>query len=559
VIESGRCGNESRAVIGTRINNYQVVSLLGEGGMGSVYLAEHPFMGRKAAIKVLHQDHATNRSLVERFMNEARAANAIGHPNIIDIIDVGLLPSGIPYLMMEYLDGESLAARIARESPLPIAQALEVAVQVAAGLAAAHDKGIVHRDLKPDNLFLIPNRGSPTGRIKILDFGIAKLRGDLSGVGAKTRSGSILGTPPYMSPEQCRGISDDVDFRTDIYALGIILYEMVTGAPPFVSEGWGDILHMHIATPPRPPREQNPVIPPELEAVILKALAKRPEDRWSSMAAFEEALQSLVPAAAALGTQGAGTFRGVRVNASTPGTPTPGGTAILGVASAAGGTVVEGAPSLPVASASPGSAHGQVKTELARLARDARRPEAVGGTVLTPNTTLRFATGEAAKDPDADPPRNRGGRGARIAVPIAVGIVAAGIIIVAVAQRGGHQVTSSVPPVSAEAPRNPSPAPQLQAAAPPTPAEAPGAPVLAPAPAPAPILAKPPLPEPDQRQLPTLHEAQEVSHPPKKPKIIAIPKKAINQPASKPPTKPACEPNFFFDLQGDKHFKPECF
>jgi serine/threonine-protein kinase len=546
-------------VIGTRINNYQVVSLLGEGGMGSVYLAEHPFMGRKAAIKVLHQEHAASRSLVERFMNEARAANAIGHPNIIDIIDVGLLPSGIPYLMMEFLDGESLAARIARGSPLPIAQALEVAVQVAAGLAAAHDKGIVHRDLKPDNLFLISDRGSSMGRVKILDFGIAKLRGDLSAGGAKTKSGSILGTPPYMSPEQCRGISDDVDLRTDIYALGIILYEMVTGAPPFVSEGWGDVLHMHIATAPRPPREQNPVIPPEMEAAILKALAKRPEDRWSSMGAFEQALHALAPAAAALGTQGAGTFRGPRVSALTPGTPTPGGTAILGVASAAGETVVAGAQSRPVASVSPSAAHGQVKADPAPVARDARRREAVGGTVLTPNTTLRFATGEAAEDPDADPPRRRGGRGVRIAVPIAVGVVAAGIIIVAVGQRGGHQVTSSVPPVSAAAPRSPPPASQLQPAAPLTPAEVPTAPVLAPPRAPAPIPATPPLLEPDRQQLPTVHGAQEVSHAPKKVKVIAIPKKATNQPASKPPSKPGCEPNFFFDAQGDKHFKPECF
>src|SRR6185436_9305058 len=147
--------------------------------MGTVYVAEHPFMGRKAAIKVLRPELAKDRNLVERFMNEARAANAIGHPNIIDIIDVGLLPSGVPYLMMEFLVGESLSLRIMRRRPMPVAEALDVAAQTASALAAAHEKNIVHRDLKPDNLFLIGDRANPTGRIKVLDFGIAKLRGEL--------------------------------------------------------------------------------------------------------------------------------------------------------------------------------------------------------------------------------------------------------------------------------------------------------------------------------------------------------------------------------------------
>ena len=216
-------------MIGERVNNYEVRSIVGEGGMGAVYLAEHPFMGRKAAIKVLRPELAQDRGLVERFMNEARAANAIHHPNIIDIIDVGLLPSGVPYLMMEFLEGESLAKRIER-GRLTIAEAVDVATQTASALQAAHGKGIVHRDLKPDNLFLVPDDGRPFGaRVKVLDFGIAKLRGELSGGGAKTQTGSVMGTPPYMSPEQCRGITEEIDHRTDIYALGIILYEMLAG------------------------------------------------------------------------------------------------------------------------------------------------------------------------------------------------------------------------------------------------------------------------------------------------------------------------------------------
>ncbi|HSY38573.1 MAG TPA: serine/threonine-protein kinase [Polyangia bacterium] len=286
---------QQAGLIGERINNYEVVSVLGEGGMGAVYLALHPFMGRKAAIKVLKRELAEDPGLVERFMNEARAANAIHHPNIIDIIDVGRMPSGIPYLMMEFLEGESLAQRIARERPLDVAVAVSFAKQTAAALGAAHSKGIVHRDLKPDNLFLVPDEAQQFGcRVTVLDFGIAKLRGELSGSGAKTQSGSVMGTPPYMSPEQCRGITEEIDHRTDIYALGIILYEMLTGAPPFLSEGWGEVVLMHVTKPPAPPRKLNPNISIELEAVVLKALAKASADRWQSMAELATALRNAV-------------------------------------------------------------------------------------------------------------------------------------------------------------------------------------------------------------------------------------------------------------------------
>src|SRR6266496_1421185 len=270
-------------MIGESVNNYRITELNEEGGIGAVYLAEHPFIGRKRAIKVLRREFAEDLSLVERFMNEARAANAIRNPNIIDIMDVGRLPTGIPYLMMEFLEGESLAHRLARGT-LALGEALDVTLQTAAALAAAHGKGIVHRDLKPDNLYLVPDESASNGvRVKVLDFGIAKLRGDLSGGMAKTQAGSLMGTPPYMSPEQCRGITEEIDHRTDVYALGIILYEMLVGAPPFMSPGWGDIVLMHVTKPVPPPRAKNPTIPTELEAVILRALAKQPDERWASM------------------------------------------------------------------------------------------------------------------------------------------------------------------------------------------------------------------------------------------------------------------------------------
>jgi eukaryotic-like serine/threonine-protein kinase len=284
-------------VIGTRINNYEIVSLIGEGGMGNVYLARHPMIDRGAAIKVLHPELAADSTLVTRFFNEARAANAIRHPNIIDIIDVGMLPgSERPYLMMELLQGENLARRIARLGQLPVAQAIEVARQTASALAAAHAKGIIHRDLKPENLYLVPH-GSLPGRelVKVLDFGIAKLRSEVGNGQVQTRTGMLMGTPPYMSPEQCRGLSAEIDLRTDVYALGIILFEMVCGGPPFTAAGFGDLLVMHIMQPPPSPRTRNPAVPEALEAIILKALAKAAGERFATMMELEAALAA-VPA-----------------------------------------------------------------------------------------------------------------------------------------------------------------------------------------------------------------------------------------------------------------------
>jgi serine/threonine-protein kinase len=275
------------------VGNYRIVSLLGEGGMGTVYLAQHPGIGRKAAIKVLHPDLARSPDLVTRFFNEARAANTIRHPGIVEVYDFGTLPDGATYITMELLDGESLAARIKRVGRLPLATAAQFAHQTAGALAAAHAAGIVHRDLKPDNIFVVPAEDEE-GRelIKILDFGIAKLSAEHpGGSGVKTRTGTVMGTPVYMSPEQCRG-TKEVDHRTDVYALGIILYEMLCGQPPFVSTGYGELIHMHIGTPPVPPRTHNPGIPAELEAVVLKLLAKDAGQRYQSMGELQQALKA---------------------------------------------------------------------------------------------------------------------------------------------------------------------------------------------------------------------------------------------------------------------------
>jgi len=278
-------------MIGQRLNNFEIVRLVGEGGMGAVYEAEHPVIRRKVAVKVLRRELAVDGVLVRRFINEARATNEIRHPGIIEIIDVGMFPDGIPYLIMEMLEGESLARRLERIRWLPVDQALDFAVQTASALFAAHTHGIVHRDLKPDNIFLVTDqRFAGRELVKILDFGIAKLKGDLTTNPVDTKLGSVIGTPAYMSPEQCRGIPDGIDHRTDIYSLGIILYEMLCGEPPFLAPGPGDLLMMHMTKAPTPPSERRPDVPQPIEQVILKMLAKRREDRFDSMADFATAV-----------------------------------------------------------------------------------------------------------------------------------------------------------------------------------------------------------------------------------------------------------------------------
>ncbi len=267
-------------LIGATIGNYRVVAKLGEGGMGIVYLAEHPLIGKRVALKVLHEEHGRNPEIIKRFFNEARAVNEIGHPNIVDILDYGVVHGpyggGFVYFIMEYLVGEPLSRLLLREAPLAPDRALAIAGQVAEALAAAHQKGIVHRDLKPDNIYICAGE-----RVKVLDFGIAKLT-HMDGASVQTRTGVVLGTPAYMSPEQCEG-RRDLDARTDIYALGILLYEMMTGRVPFYGDGYGDVMVQHLTKRPVRPSTLRGIIPPAVEAVVMRALEKRRDDRFAGM------------------------------------------------------------------------------------------------------------------------------------------------------------------------------------------------------------------------------------------------------------------------------------
>jgi eukaryotic-like serine/threonine-protein kinase len=278
-------------IIGMTIGNYQVRQKLGEGGMGSVYLAEHPHIGKKVALKVLHAEFASNTDVVTRFFNEAKAVNDIGHPNIVDVIDYGVLTGasgeGVVYFIMEFLPGATLSQLLQREAPLSPERALSIALQVGDALSASHKSNIVHRDLKPDNIILI-QRGREHDFVKLLDFGIAKLTGDQPG-SRRTRTGLVMGTPAYMSPEQCEG-RGNVDHRADIYALGIVLYEMITGRVPFFGEGYGEVLVQHLTQPPTPPTTIRGIIPPHVEQIVLKALEKRPEMRYPTMDEMSKAM-----------------------------------------------------------------------------------------------------------------------------------------------------------------------------------------------------------------------------------------------------------------------------
>jgi hypothetical protein len=272
----------------TRVLNdrYEIERTLGEGGMARVYRGTDRVLGRTVAIKVLSGKYAGDKSFVTRFRREAQAAAGLNHPHVVSVFDTGD-DGARHYIVMEYVEGETLGNLLRREGHLPPERAGAITADVATALETAHEQGLVHRDVKPGNVML-----DREGRVKVMDFGIARAAAD----DTLTQTGLVLGTASYFSPEQAQGLP--VDARSDIYSLGCVLYELLTGRPPFVADTPVTIAYKHVNEEPRPPSEMEPSVPPALDAAVMRALAKDPTDRFPTAAAFRSAIEPAAASAA---------------------------------------------------------------------------------------------------------------------------------------------------------------------------------------------------------------------------------------------------------------------
>jgi len=271
----------------TFAGRYEILGSLGRGGMGVVYRARDTQLDEVVALKLLRPDAlATDPALLERFKQEIRLARRITHRNVLRTHDFGEA-AGVPYISMEYVDGVNLKELIRGRGALPLGVGLSIAKQMCHGLAAAHETGVVHRDVKPHNMMILPE----TGDLKIMDFGISRVQSVGDGTSGLTMAGTVMGTPDYMPPEQAQGRA--ADFRSDLYSLGVVLFEIFTGRLPFSGEGVAVILLAHVQQPPPRPRSVHPGVPAELEGVILRALEKDPARRWPTAGAMEEALSAV--------------------------------------------------------------------------------------------------------------------------------------------------------------------------------------------------------------------------------------------------------------------------
>jgi serine/threonine protein kinase len=297
---------------GTTVGKYKLHEIVGRGGMGVVYRGEHVYIGKEVAVKILHDGYGGREESIKRFLREARAASLINHPNIVDVTDFGKSNDGTVFFVMELLHGEPLDALMQREHRLDLLRSISIVNQIGAALGAAHAKGIVHRDLKPENVMLtrregrrelvrqindesglhmVTEREKAFDFVKILDFGVAKVRDPNVSEGRVTQQGVVFGTPEYMAPETARiGVSDP---RTDVYALGVMFYEMLTGTVPFAGETAVDVMLKVVSEPVEPPRERAPgiEITPDAERLIMRALSKDPQKRQQSMEEFHDELE----------------------------------------------------------------------------------------------------------------------------------------------------------------------------------------------------------------------------------------------------------------------------
>jgi eukaryotic-like serine/threonine-protein kinase len=281
---------------GDSVGEYVVVDKLGEGGFGAVYEVAHPLIGKRAAVKVLHAQYSSDPGVTGRFVAEARAVNQIHHRNIVDIFSFGDLPDGRHFYVMELLEGVALDTYLERAKRLPLDEALGLLCPIAKAITAAHEAEIVHRDLKPENVFLEIDEDGHV-HPKILDFGMAKLLSDVGPTASQTRSGAPIGSPRYMSPEQCRGVS--IDQRADIYALGCIAYRMLVGTPPFEATTVLELMMAQVSLPPTIPSSRCPELDPSLDQPLLRMLEKEPASRpKTAWLAYESLAKARAPGSA---------------------------------------------------------------------------------------------------------------------------------------------------------------------------------------------------------------------------------------------------------------------
>jgi serine/threonine-protein kinase len=301
--------SEPELAAGTLLDGaYRVIKRIGAGGMGAVYLVEHERLGRRFAAKVVTSTHAADPEVVARLRNEARVASSIQHENIVDVTHLGHTADGSLFVVMELLEGSDLRQRLAEQEDttrpwLPDEESRRIAHDVLAGLESAHEAGVIHRDLKPDNIFLVKKAGKV--RAKIVDFGISKMKHASDDL-RLTRTGQIIGTPLYMAPEQTKG-GDHVDRRTDVYAMGVILFEMVTGQLPFEASTVYEIIVKHATEDPRRPRALRPDLPQAVEDVLLRCMKKNPAERFQTAAELSAAFERAWSEPAAAPLQGATT------------------------------------------------------------------------------------------------------------------------------------------------------------------------------------------------------------------------------------------------------------
>ena len=269
---------------------YEITRLLGQGGMGAVWEAKHLRLpGKRVVVKVLLFG-ATDATILARFRREAEIGSRLGHPNIVQVLDFNTLPDGTPYIVLELLQGESLASRLAR-GPLPLDQVKAIVTQVGSALAAAHREGVVHRDLKPDNVFLCPTDlgGEVRDVVKVLDFGISKIRGSNT---VLTQDAALLGTPQYMAPEQATGRNDEIDARTDVFAFGAMTFEMLAARPPFTGDTLAAVIHAIVYTPTPPLAAFAKDTPPAIVAAVERAMEKNRDARFPDVNSFVKAVTS---------------------------------------------------------------------------------------------------------------------------------------------------------------------------------------------------------------------------------------------------------------------------